>query len=276
MFLLSHGDYGKKKKNYKTFGSVMGQDKTIRKNLDSQEFLQLRQATEKIAGTITKRLKGHLDVLRPLFMPRKLLGSYVKSANMEEVAGSDKAFAEFQERYAALCEQPFGLPKKLQPPLPPIANQLEVTPFHYSLYCEGSKDKAVRVTSPTKWIVSYRSECPLSRLEAMLSGAESRQADDMKCALIGHLAFVLLVEHFPGLQQLLEDLRYEVEFRQLSDLGRLPVVMVKAPLTTFLPPDDFILQITQLSGIAAFQEIVDLEALQNVADPLKESLIALL
>jgi hypothetical protein len=53
------------------------------------------------------------------------------------------------------------------------------------------------------------------------------------------------------LKQLFEDLRYPVKTRGLGDLRGLPVVVVNAPLETFLPPDDFIFQITQLSGIAA-------------------------
>jgi hypothetical protein len=43
-------------------------------------------------------------------------------------------------------------------------------------------------------------------------------------------------------------------------------------METFLPTDDFILQITRISGIAAFQEIVDLDAIENILDPYKEVL----
>ena len=111
----------------------MNQEDITRKNLDNQEFLRLRQATEKIAQALTKRLKGHFDVLRPLFIPRKLLGTYIKSISSEDVVGSDKAFAKLQERYAAICEKPFGLPKKLQPPLSAISDHLEALPFQYRL-----------------------------------------------------------------------------------------------------------------------------------------------
>lgn len=250
----------------------MDKEEVVRKNLDSQEFLQLRQATEKIAGALDDRLRNHLSVLRPLFVPRKLFGTYVKSSSMQEVPGGDKAFAELQEHYALVCAKPFDLPKRLQPPLPPISNQLEGSPLQYTLQSAGSSDKGTKVTCPTKWVLSYRSECPLSRLKAMLSGKESRQADDMKQALIDHLAIVVFLKYFPGLTQLFEDLRYEVETHEMPDLGGLPVVILKAPVKTFLPPDDFIQQVTQLSGIPAFQEIVDLDAVGSIPDPLKESL----
>lgn len=250
----------------------MEQVEISRKDLDSQEFLELRQATEKIANALDKRLKAHLTVLRPLFVPRKLFGTYIKSSAMQEVPGADKAFAELQEQYAAVCAKPFDLPKKLRPPLPPISNQLEGTPFQYSLHLGDSQDKVTNITSPTRWILSYKGECPLNRLNAMLSGGETRQADDIKQALIDHLAIVIFLKYFPALTQLFQDLRYGVETRKLSDLGGLPVVVLKAPIETFLPPDDFIQQVTQLSGIPAFQEIVHLEALENIPDPLKESL----
>ena len=80
------------------------------------------------------------------------------------------------------------------------------------------------------------------------------------------------MKYFPAVSQLLEDLRYTVEIRELSDLGNLPVVVLKAPVDTFLPPDDFILQVTQLSGIDAFQEIIDPGALENIPDSLKDAL----
>jgi hypothetical protein len=63
-----------------------------------------------------------------------------------------------------------------------------------------------------------------------------------------------------------------VETRELADLGGLPVVTLKIPLETFLPPDDFILQITQLSGIPAFQEIINSEAIEKIPDPLQKTL----
>ena len=250
----------------------MKPEEITRKKLDNEEFLKLRQAMEKIAQLMTKRLKGHIEAIKALFIPRMLLGNFIKSALMDEVPGTEKAFAELQALYGAICEKPFGLPRKLTPPLPPILNQLDIVPFQYVLSLEGSEDKTVSITSPTQWILSYRSECSLNRLRAMTSGKEPRQPDEMRQAIIHHLVMVLFFRHFPSLTQLFEDLRYQVETRELADLGNLPAVMLRAPIETFLPPDDFIVQVTQLSGIPAFQEIIDPEAVENIPDPLKEAL----
>ncbi len=243
-----------------------------RKSLDSQEFLKLRQATDTISHMLAKRLKDHLSVLKPLFLPRKLLGTYIKSSSQQEIHGSDKAFAKLQEKYGAVCEKPFGLSKKLQPPLPAISNQIESTPFQYTLTLNDSDDKPITITSPTRFILSFQSECPINRLRGMLAGTEGRQIEDMRQALINHLSMVIFLELFPALTQLLKDLRYEVEIVELSNLGNIPVVILTAPIPTFLPADNFITEITQLSGIPAFQEIIDINALDNIPDPLADAL----
>jgi hypothetical protein len=252
----------------------MGHENIIRKDLDNEQFMRLRQNTKNIMQLFDKRLKSQLNTLRPLFTPRKLLGTYIKSASPDEVSGSDKAFAELQAKFSARCEKPFGLPKKLHPPLPPFSNQLDAIPFKYALHPQDSQKTTTTITAATRWIISYRSECPYDRLKAMLSGHENRQPDDMKQSLLAHLLLVLFLERFPALAQLLRDLRYEVEIRELDDLGGLPVVVLAAPLESFLPSDDFILQVTNLSGIPAFQEIIDEDAADRIQDILKDELKA--
>jgi len=251
-------------------------EEIFRKDLDNQKFFQLRQGTEKIAGFLGKRVASHMEVLTPLFVPRKLLGTYVKSASMEDVPKADRAFAELQEHYAAVCEKPFGLAKKLQIPLPPISIHLEPVPYTYPLTIDGTESKTINIISPTRWILSYRNMLSLDRLKVMVSGKENRQLDEMKQTIINHITLIVFLKYFPALPRLLEDLRYKVEIIELAELGNLPVVMLRAPLETFLPPDDFILQVTQLSGVDAFQEIIDLEAVENMEDSLKNDLKGLI
>jgi hypothetical protein len=252
----------------------MGNEDITRKDLDNEQFMRLRQSTKSIMQLLDRRLKNHLNTLRPLFIPRKLLGTYIKSANPDEVSGSDKAFAELQAKYAALCEKPFGLPKNLPTPLLPISNQLDAIPLKYALHPQDSKKAATTITAATRWIISYRCECPYDRLKAMLAGDEDRQPDVMKQSLLAHLVLVVFLERFPALIQLLRDLRYGVEIRALDDLGGLPVVVLAAPLESFLPSDDFIVHVTQLSGIPAFQEIIDEDAVDRIQDLLRDELKA--
>jgi hypothetical protein len=254
----------------------MGTDEIVRKDLDNEQFMRLRQNTNHLMQLLDRRLKNQLKTLRPLFTPRKLLGTYIKSASPDEVSGSDRAFADLQAKYAALCENPFGLPKKLQTPLPPISNHLDATPLKYALHPPDSQKPTTSITAATRWVISYRCECPFDRLKAMLAGDENRQPDDMKQSLMAHLIPVVFLERFPALAKLLGDLRYRVEIKGLEDLGGLPVVVLAAPLESFLPTDDFILRVTGLSGIPAFQEIIDEDAVDRIQDMLKDELMAAL
>ncbi len=253
----------------------MSKPSISRKDLDNQEFLKLRQATAKIAAELENRLKRHLATLRPLFVPRKMLGTYVKSSSVEEINGSDRAFAELQERYAAICENPFQLPKKLVTPLPAITNVIDCSPLEYVLDIGDEPGHRVTITSPTRFLLCYQSECPLKRLQNMVEGREARQPEEMRQALLCHLTLVLLLKNFPALTTLLEDLRYRIEIITVPQFGNLPAVQLTTPLDTFLPNDRFIQEVTQLSGIPAFQEIIDLDGLGNLSDPLEDALKAL-
>jgi hypothetical protein len=109
----------------------------------------------------------------------------------------------------------------------------------------------------------------------MVEGREARQPEEMRQALLCHLTLVLLLKNFPALTTLLEDLRYRIEIITVPQFGNLPAVQLTTPLDTFLPNDRFIQEVTQLSGIPAFQEIIDLDGLGNLSDPLEDALKAL-
>lgn len=243
-----------------------------RKDLDNTDFINFRQTTEKIAEFIKDRLENHLATINPLFTPQKLLGSYIKGAAKLDVPGSDKAFAKLQQRYAAICATPFELKKELSVPIEAISPRLICTPYQYELSLGENGQKKTTVTSPTRYILSYESECTLNRLQAMVAGTETRRAVDMRHSLLNHLCMTIILEQLPGLKKLLGDLRYRAEAYPLKHLGGLSVVILSLPVQTFLPSDSFMIEITQLSGIPAFQEIIDFRSIETMDDPLKEAI----
>jgi len=242
-----------------------------RKDLDNNTFLKLRKYTETIVELLSKRLSKHLTLLRPLFTANRLFGVYVKSSNADDMPGSDKAFAHLQQLYSAICEVPFNLPKKLKHPLAPISSELEFKEFEYIINLNNT-DKKIIIINPTKWIISYCGECSLSRLNNVITGKEHLSNDDMIKAIINHIALVVYIKHNNDIISLFEDLGYLLEIIKLENLGNLPVVTLQSSLETFLPTDDFISNVTQLSGISAFQEIIEPEAVDNFIDPLSKSL----
>src|SRR5262245_12699451 len=81
------------------------------KALTFEQLVDLRAKTEAISQFLYKRLKVHLETLRLLLAPRRLLGKYV--GVKEEVVGADKAFAQLQELYRGVCGKPFALSAEL-------------------------------------------------------------------------------------------------------------------------------------------------------------------
>ena len=73
------------------------------------------------------------------------------------------------------------------------------------------------------------------------------------------------------------DLRRKLKFNsRCAEFGDLPLVQITFPIATIRPADDLIIQSTELSGMSAFEEVIDINSLVNLRDPAKERLIELL
>jgi hypothetical protein len=226
--------------------------------LTIEELGSLRERTEIIAGLLRERLAAQLDALRPLFAPRRLLGRHVRSSVREEIPGADRAFAALRDRYQATCGRPFALPKDLE----------DLYPFEYPHRIAG--ERTITMTNPVCWIVSYRSGYTIAQLESALEVRSSLRPSDARQFLLGALTLQLLFETFPEIRDVLTDLRYDVALEKRPGLGDLSLVTLRAPLPAFRPSDDLIANATRLSGVPAFIELIDLEALPRLRDPLVE------
>jgi hypothetical protein len=54
------------------------------------------------------------------------------------------------------------------------------------------------------------------------------------------------------------------------------VTVIQSQVPVFLPPEPVIAAATELSGVPAFLELIDIEAVRKMADPLKEELLKLI
>jgi hypothetical protein len=52
--------------------------------------------------------------------------------------------------------------------------------------------------------------------------------------------------------------------------------VVQSQIPTFLPPEKLIAAATELSGVAAFIELIDVDAVRSMADPFKERIARLI
>jgi hypothetical protein len=239
--------------------------------------LLLRKITREISNHLLGQLKEQLATLSPLFRPRRILGDYIESGSSEPVADAEKNFAVVADLYAKAAVKPLELPRPLRPPVKPIGMALEVYPWEYTVnYAVGGRTHAVTVTSPFRWVLSYSSGLSLSRLRLGLAGREERKVEDIQQFVIRCCVMRAILSRFGGVVKLLEGLRWEVRNESVPDLPSLPLATLSAPLRSQLPPENVVIESTELSGMALFEELVDMECLHQIPDPLAEKVNSIL
>ena len=66
------------------------------------------------------------------------------------------------------------------------------------------------------------------------------------------------------------DLRYDVRVEVGPGLGKLPLLTISSRISSFRPTDELILSAIRFSGVPAFIELVDTEAVRRLEDPLRQ------
>jgi hypothetical protein len=189
----------------------------------------------------------------------------------EEVAGADRAFAQLQETYRGVCGKPFALPPELaQDVLALVENRLELYPWEYPYQARSEREtRTVTLTSPVRWVLTYSSGVTLSQLLQTMASKEPRRSDVIRQFVVNALVMHFMLARYPGITQLLTDLRYQLHTDKIPGLGELPLVTVASCLPSFRPADDLILTATRFSGVPVFIELIDIDALHTLQDPLK-------
>ncbi len=239
------------------------------KRFTTKRLLALRKLTRTVADLLRGELKEYLAALAPLLRQRAVLGEYVKSTPRETVKGSEAALKDLQTLYEKLAPmQPFGLPRELKPPLDILATAVELTPTEY-VHTPGVK--SVAVTTPLRWVCHYAA-CPPRRLAELLAQRD-RTSPELQQFVQHYLMLHVVLARQPGLAKLLGDLRFPVSTGRLEGFGELPVTFLSAPVTTVRPPDDVIVENTEISGMDVFEEVLNVDDIVALRDPLRERLL---
>jgi hypothetical protein len=239
------------------------------------ELAGLRNQTEAISKVLRERLERHLEVLRILTAPRRILGAYMGgSASRDDVSGSDKTVAALEAAYKKIAGAPFVLRPKLdQGAFKLIDSRLELYLWEYShTSSHGGESSVIEITSPFRWVVTYASDYSFSQVRHVLAGKEEKRNDDMLQFVVNTMVLRAVLDKFPAVKQLLSDLRFEVAFEKAPGLGDLELVTLRSDLPTFRPPDELILTATGVSGVNAFIELIDRDAIQSLHDPMREEI----
>ena len=132
------------------------------------------------------------------------------------------------------------------------------------------------MTSPVRWVMSFTSAYTLSQVKQALAAKGERRPEHIRQFVVNALVMQLIITHTPGLASLFADLRYQLQSDSSPDLPKLPLITITSGLPSFRPTDDLILSATNFSGIAAFIQLFDVDALPAMTDPLKARIEELL
>ena len=149
-----------------------------------------------------------------------------------------------------------------------------MTPVEYThIATSRNENKTVIVTSPLKWALTYGGFGPGHFREILNSG--NRASDDLQQFVLHYLMMHSVVTKQPGLAKILRALHFPLSVQQSPEFGDLPLTYVSASISTVRPPDEVLIESTEVSGMNAFEEIVQLEDVEKLHDPLKEQLLAI-
>lgn len=240
---------------------------------DTRRILVLRKLTRAIAEHLRGQMRNHLSTLAPLLRPRVVLGDYVQSSTKEMTRGADKAFKELQSLYERIApSKPFNLPPELNPPIEIVNTALEMTPMEYMHEARTEREsKVVTVTSPLKWVLTY-SGFPHARLRELAS-SRNRNNNELKEFILHYLVMHVVITGQPGITQILDALHFPITSERLPESGELPITCISSSISTVRPPDEVIIENTEISGMDAFEEVVVLDDITNMRSLLKDKLI---
>lgn len=241
-----------------------------------KRLLLYRKVTRTISEHIRGQLRGYLATLSPLLRPRMVLGEYIQGGAKEVVRGADKSFKDLQALYESVVRgKPFHLAKELASPIEILSSTLEMIPMEYAYVArtERGETKTIQITSPMKWVLCYSGYAP-SRLKELLSD-RSPLFEKVHEFIIHCLVMHTMTTKQTGVTDILSALHFPITWATLPDFGTLPFTYISSSITTSRPPDDVLIESTEISGMDVFEELINIDDIRRLRDPIREQLVEL-
>jgi hypothetical protein len=238
-----------------------------------ESLLVLRKLTRAITDVVRVQMTDYLKVLTPLLRPKAVLGDYVQGGPKEPSRRSDKAFGDLQALYEKVAAtRPYNLPRELSPPLSFGSVGLEITPLDYVHVAESGADKRkVKVRCPLTWVLTY-SEFPPTRLQELLD-AKARSIEELQRFVLNYLVLHVAITSDPLLMKVFEALHFPLTTSKSPQFGELPITRIGIGITTTRPSDALVIQSAELTGMDVFEEVVKVDDIARLGDPLKDRLL---
>jgi len=238
-----------------------------------QSLLALRKLTRAITDAVRVQMTEYLRTLTPLLRPKAVLGDYVQGEPKQPSRKADKAFGDLQALYEAVASvKPYNLPRELTPPLVFSSLGLEITPLdYYHVAKSGADTRKIKVRCPLTWVLTY-SDFPPTRLQELLD-AKARSVEELQRFVLNYLVMHVATKSEKGLMQVFEALHFPLTTTKSPEFGELPITRIGIGISTSRPSDALVIESAELTGMDAFEEVVNVEDIARLPDPLKQRLI---
>jgi hypothetical protein len=119
-------------------------------------------------------------------------------------------------------------------------------------------------------VLTYTGFAP-PRLQEMLD--QKVRGDELQRFILSYLIIHLVMKYRPGVMEILEGLHFPVTTSTSAEFGSLPMTRIGVGISTKRPPDSVVVESAELTGMDAFEEVVNVEDIARLPDPLKERLL---
>jgi hypothetical protein len=237
-----------------------------------KSLLVLRKLTRAIADAARGQLADYLTTLTPMLQPQSVFGEYIQGVQREPTLKADQAFKELKALYEAVTPvKPLNLRRELSPPFSFSNLSLEITPVDYVHVAKTeSGPRNITVRSPLTWTLTYSGFAP-SRLQEALD--QNVRGDELQRCILSYLLIHFVAKYRPGVTQILDGLHFPITTSTAAEFGDLPMTRIGIGISTMRPSDDVVVESAELTGMDAFEEVVDVDGIGRVPDPLKERLL---
>jgi hypothetical protein len=238
-----------------------------------QSLLALRKLTRAITDVVRVQMTEYLKTLTPLLRPHVALGEYIHGGHKEATRKADKAFKDLQAMYESVAPaRPFHLQRELNAPLEFPRVGLEITPLDYiHVIQSGSATRRIKVRCPLTWVLTY-TDFPPNKLQELLDN-KSRDAAELQRFVLSYLVIHLVTTQDPGLMQIFDALHFPITTSKVAQFGDLPITRIGLPVATIRPSDAVVIESAELTGMDAFEEVVNVDDVKRMGDPFRERLL---
>ena len=237
-----------------------------------KSLLVLRKLTRAIADAVRGQLAEHLTTLTPLLQPQGVFGEYIQAPQRDTTLKAEQAMKELKALYEAITPvKPLNLRRDLSPPFSFSNISLEITPVDY-VHQARSEDgtRKITVRSPLTWTLTYAGFAP-NRLQEVLD--QQVRGDELHKFIVAYLLIHFVMKYRPGVTRMLEGLHFPITTATVPEFGQLPITRVSIDIATRRPSDEVVLESAELTGMDAFEEVVDVDDIERLRDPMKERLL---